>query len=50
MTDEEILQFYADMMLFYGELPNFEHEPIQFAHKVKLFKYYREQNENRNNQ
>ena len=52
MTDEEALQFYADMMLHYGTLPNFEHEPIQFAYRVKLYKYYkeREKNENRDMQ
>lgn len=42
MTDEEVLQFYNEMEKFFGTLPNFEHEPIQFANRVKLFKYYKE--------
>jgi len=46
MTDEEILKFYDEMHLFYGGLPNFEHEPIQFANHVKLFKYYKEREQN----
>jgi hypothetical protein len=44
MTDDEVLQFYNEMEEFFGSLPNFEHEPIQFANCVKLFKYYKEQN------
>jgi len=43
MSDEEVLQFYNEMEKFFGTLPNFEHEPIQFANRVKLFKYYKEQ-------
>jgi hypothetical protein len=43
MTDEEVIQFYNEMEEFFGTLPNFEHEPIQFANRVKLFKYYKEQ-------
>ena len=42
MTDEEVLKFYNEMEAFYGSLPSFEHEPIQFANKVKLYKYYKE--------
>lgn len=48
MTDEEALKFYEEMEAFFGKLPNFEHEPIQFANCVKLFKYYRERNKNEN--
>jgi len=44
MTDKEVLQLYNEMEEFFGSLPNFEHEPIQFANRVKLFKYYKEQN------
>jgi hypothetical protein len=44
MTDEQVMQFYNEMEEFFGSLPNFEHEPIQFANCVKLFKYYKEQN------
>jgi hypothetical protein len=29
------------MEAFFGELPNFEHHPRQFAHCVKVFKYYK---------
>ena len=47
MTDEEVLQFYNEMEEFFGTLPNFEHEPIQFANRVKLFKYYKEQDDRR---
>ena len=45
MTDEEALKFYEEMEQFFGELPNFEHHPIQFANRVKLFKYYKARNE-----
>ena len=43
MTDEEVLKFYDELVEHYGSLPNFEHEPIQFANCVKLYKYYKEQ-------
>jgi hypothetical protein len=42
MTDEEALIIYNEMEKFFGSLPNFEHEPIQFANCVKLFKYYKQ--------
>lgn len=51
MTDEEALKFYDELLEHYGSLPNFEHEPIQFAMRVKMYKYYKqqkEQNENSN--
>jgi hypothetical protein len=50
MSDEEVLILYNEMEKFFGTLPNFEHEPIQFANCVKLFKYYkkRELDENSN--
>ena len=48
MTDEEIEKIYNEMEVFFGKLPNFEHEPIQFANHVKLFKYYKERNKDEN--
>lgn len=44
MTDQEALNFYEELLEHYGSLPNFEHEPIQFMHLVKLYRYYKEQN------
>ena len=42
MTNEEVIAFYNDMLEYYGgSLPSFEHYPIQFAHYVKLYKYYK---------
>jgi hypothetical protein len=43
MTDDEVLQFYNNMLEHFGSLPNFEHEPIQFANCVRMYKYYKEQ-------
>ena len=43
MTDDELLQFYNNMLEHFGSLPNFEHEPIQFANCVRMYKYYKEQ-------
>lgn len=40
MTDEEVLYHYEQMQKLYPELPNPEHEPIQFAYYVKLYNYY----------
>ena len=48
MTDEEVLQYYNEMENWYGSLPSFEHEPIQFANKVKLYKYYKERENDAN--
>jgi hypothetical protein len=42
MTDQEVEILYNEMEKFFGELPNFEHHPIQFANRVKLFKYYKQ--------
>lgn len=40
MTDQEVLDFYNELVEHYGDsLPNFEHEPRQFAYCVKLYKY-----------
>lgn len=48
MTDEEALQFYNELLEHFGSLPNFEHEPMQFAYRVKMYKYWKEHNENSN--
>lgn len=50
MTEEEISNFYQELVEFYGDkLANFEHHPRQFANQVKLYRYYKEkQNESRN--
>ena len=40
LTDEEVLKMYDDMLEYFGELPNPEHEPRRFAHYVKVYKYY----------
>lgn len=42
MTDEEVLKMYEDMLEYFGELPNPEHEPRRFAHCVKVYRYYKE--------
>ena len=42
MTDEEVLKMYEDMLEYFGELPNPEHEPIRFRHYVKVYRYYKE--------
>lgn len=41
MTDEQILNHYAEMVDIYGDLlPDPEQQPIEFAYFVKLYKYY----------
>jgi hypothetical protein len=40
MTNEEVLHHYNRMVEIYGVLPDTEHEPIQFAHLVKMYKHY----------
>jgi hypothetical protein len=47
MTDEEVLQFYNELLEHYGTLPNFEHEPLQFKALVRNYKYYKEQQNGR---
>ena len=43
MTEQEILNFYNELVEFYGDkLANFEHYPRQFAYQVKLYRYYKE--------
>lgn len=43
MTDKEVKAFYNKLKKYYGaSLANFEHYPKQFAHQVKMYKYYEE--------
>lgn len=42
MTDAEIQTAIAEMIEMFGELPSPEHEPIQFANMVKLYRYYKQ--------
>lgn len=37
MTDEEVLAKYQKMEEIFGTLPSHIHEPLQFAHLVKLY-------------
>ena len=49
MINEEILQFYTELDEHYGDkLVAFEHHPIQFATQVKLYRYYKEKEQNEN--
>ena len=41
MSDEEVILIYTEMEDMFGVLPSYVHEPIQFAHLVKLYKYYK---------
>jgi hypothetical protein len=45
MTDEDVLKKYNEMLEHFGTLPSPEHEPIQFAHYVKVFDYYNQRKE-----
>ena len=45
MTDAEVENTYKEMLEYFGELPNFEHHPRQFAYYVKLYRYYKERRE-----
>jgi hypothetical protein len=38
MTNEQALALYSAMEEEFGNLPNFEHHPIQFAYYYKLFR------------
>lgn len=41
MTNEEAEQHYQNLLEQYGDkLPSPEHEPLQFAYIMKLYKYY----------
>jgi hypothetical protein len=44
MTDEQVLALYVAMEAEFGELPNFEHYPRQFAYYIKLFKLIKSRN------
>ncbi len=44
MSEEELEQTVNEMIEMFGELPNPEQEPKRFAYYVKLFKYYKERN------
>lgn len=42
MTEQEILDFYQELVNWYGDkLANFEHEPRRFAQQVKIYRYYK---------
>jgi len=49
MTEDEIKKFYEELQEHYGDkLANFEHYPKIFAYQIRLYRYYKErQNENR---
>lgn len=41
MTDEQVTKHYNKLVEMYGDrLPDPEHEPMQFAYIVKLYKYF----------
>jgi len=42
VTDEEVIAMYDAMLEHFGSLPDPVHEPIRFAHYVKVYKYYME--------
>ena len=48
MTNKEVEEFYNELVEHYGDkLANFEHYPKQFANQVKMYRYYKErENEN----
>ena len=46
MTDEEVTIVLEEMERMFGTLPDPIHEPIRFAHHVKLYHYYVERNHN----
>lgn len=42
MTDDQILEFYDELVAFYSDrLVNFEYYPRTFAKQVQLYKYYK---------
>jgi hypothetical protein len=41
MSDVQMQAIYDEMIEMFGSLPNHRQEPIQFAHYVKLFYYYK---------
>jgi hypothetical protein len=47
MTDEELEKTLDEMREMFGSnFPNPEQEPIRFRHYVKLYKFYKERNQN----
>lgn len=44
MTDDEVSVVVEEMERMFGALPSPVHEPIRFAHYVKLYKFYIERN------
>ena len=45
MTDKEVEDFYKELQEHYGEsLANFQHYPKIFAAQVKMYRYYKERN------
>jgi hypothetical protein len=45
MTDEQIEAAYNEMVQMWGDkLPNPEQEPIRFAYYVRMYKYFKEKN------
>lgn len=47
MSDEEVLNFYNELVEWYGDnLANFEHYPRIFANQVKLYHYYKARKQN----
>ena len=44
MTDEEVMLVVEEMEKMLGTLPSPEHEPIRFAHYVKMYRFYIDRN------
>jgi hypothetical protein len=40
VTDQEVIDMYEAMEQYFGSLPDPIHEPIRFAHYVKVYQYY----------
>lgn len=45
MSDDQMRAIYNEMLEMFPALPNHKHEPIRFAHYVKLFNYYKSREE-----
>jgi hypothetical protein len=45
MSDAQMQAIYNEMLEMFENLPNHRQEPIQFAHYVKLFYYYKSRSE-----
>ena len=47
MSDEQVVAVYEKLKQHFGDkLPDPEHQPIQFAYFVKIYKYYYENKQN----